>query len=102
MAFWQSDDFLGINAKIKLSELSKRLSSNGLSLIIDDEVYDHLAKKTKESGFGARPLDRMIITDIENKIADMMISKSICCGDSIVISVTDEVINCKKMLLVLK
>jgi ATP-dependent Clp protease ATP-binding subunit ClpA len=89
-------------AKIKLFELSERLSLNGIKLIIDEEVYDFLAKKSKESGFGARPLNRMIVNDIENKLADMVVNKDACFGDNIVIALDCDQITCTKSFLVLK
>ena len=89
-------------AKIKLLELSDRLALNGIKLIVDDAVYDFLAKKSKESGFGARPLDRMIVSNIENKLADMVVCKDVCYGDNVVIDVIDDTITCKKALPVLK
>lgn len=89
-------------AKIKLSELSERLYMNGLTLTIDENVYENLALRSKESGFGARPLDRMIINDIENTIAEMIVTKKISCGDTVVISVANDSITCKKRLLALR
>lgn len=90
-------------AKMKIFELTNRISNAGIKLIIDNEVYDFLAKAAYESkGFGARPLGRLIVCEIENKVAEMIVSDQLKYGDSIVISVIDEKLSFEKNCLALK
>ncbi len=84
-------------AKIKISELSERISEMGIQLIIQPCVYDYLAHSAlKSKGFGARPLSRLIVSEIENKIAQMMVSEKIKSSESVLISVCDGVLSFKQ------
>lgn len=81
-------------AKLKISELSSRLSLNGYKLEIDDEVYESIALSAHDAkGFGARPLTRLITSDIENKIAELIVSHTISSGDTVKITLSDNKIN---------
>ena len=65
-------------AKIKISDVSGRALSRGINLNIEDEVYDLLAiEAIKESGFGARPLNRLIVSKIEKPLADLIVNTNI-------------------------
>ena len=78
-------------AKIKVSNLLDRLKVNGISINVEDDVYDHLANVAVGSkGFGARPLNRLIISKIENKIADMIVCHEVEQGDNIIISLEND------------
>ena len=53
-------------AKLKICDVYKRASNMGIILEIDDKVYDLLAEEAMmESGFGARPLNRLIVNKVE-------------------------------------
>ena len=61
-------------AKLKILDVSQRLSQLGVNLDIEDNVYDYLAKEaSKEIGFGARPLNRLIVNKIEKPLADLIV-----------------------------
>ena len=61
-------------AKLKISEVLQRATSIGINLEIDDNVYDLLSKEAgNEIGFGARPLNRLIVSKIEKPIADLIV-----------------------------
>jgi ATP-dependent Clp protease ATP-binding subunit ClpC len=64
-------------ARIKLREISNRLLGMGILLEIDSGVYDYLSKKGKLSGFGARPMNRLICREIENPIAELIVKEKI-------------------------
>ena len=90
-------------ARIRISELSERLYDSEISLTSDDSVYEFLAEMaTREPGFGARPLNRIIVSQIENKIADMMVYGELKPGDSVTLSVVAEHVICKKSCMALK
>ena len=64
-------------AKIKISDILERTTSIGLSLEIDDNIYDLIAYEAeKEQGFGARPLNRLVVSKIEKPLADMIVKRS--------------------------
>ena len=56
-------------AKIQINKLEKRLETQGLKLNIDDSVYDYVATNGYDPVYGARPLKRLIKTEIENNLA---------------------------------
>ena len=90
-------------AKMKINDISARLLTIGIKLVISPEVYDYLANLTlKEKGMGARPLDRIIMSKIENKIAEMIIQENLSADDVIEINVEDSSILCKHSCLVNK
>ena len=61
-------------AKIKIRALSERLSQNDIHIEIDDDVYNFLGESAMEiKGFGARPLTRLITSEIENKVAEIIV-----------------------------
>ena len=61
-------------AKIKIADVFQRALSRGIKLNIEDEVYDLLASEAKKDGeFGARPLNRLIISKIEKPLADLIV-----------------------------
>ena len=64
-------------ARIKLSELTERLLGTGIVLEVDGGVYEYLSKKGKLSGFGARPMNRLICREIENPIAELIVREKI-------------------------
>lgn len=90
-------------AKIKIYELSQRLNETGIYIKTDDEVYDSLAHEAlKSKGLGARPLNRLIVSEIENVVADMIVSGEIKSGDCVSIRMVNNSIKCIKECLALK
>lgn len=90
-------------AKMKIFDLSQRLLGTGVDIQTDEDVYAFLSKKAAISrGFGARPLNRLIVSEIENKIADMIVKGELTSGDSVRIILADEKIKCVKVCLALK
>ena len=59
----------------KLTELKERLAARDIRLEYTDELPLYFAKKSKESGFGARPLSRMIVSEVENPISKLLLLK---------------------------
>lgn len=61
-------------ARLEIQKCLKRLESAGFTVRVEDAIYSHLAKRSFGCGGGARPIGRMICTEIENKIADGVLS----------------------------
>ncbi len=70
-------------AEKKLAELSARMRELSIEVSFGEGVAEHLAEACKRSGKGVRPLIRLITSQIENPIADMIVSGRITSGDSI-------------------
>lgn len=85
----------------KLAELKERISSLGISLDVSADVCRHIATKGKSKGMGARPIGRLITTEIENKIAKMIVDGTLKSGDTVRASIFDDKIHCEKMLMAL-
>ena len=77
-------------AKIFISNLNKRLVKNGVSLKVTESALRYLIEKGYDPEYGARPLRRLIEQEIEDKIAEGMLSGEIEKGSVIVISARNE------------
>lgn len=63
-------------AKLNLEELREPLSEKNLALNISEDVYKAVAKKAFGGKFGGRDIRRVIRTDIEDKLAELLIDNS--------------------------
>lgn len=63
-------------AKLNLEELRAPLSEKNLELSIVDDAYVAIAKKAFGGKFGGRDIRRVIRSDIEDKIAELLIENS--------------------------
>jgi ATP-dependent Clp protease ATP-binding subunit ClpA len=68
------EDFVSI-ADIMLNDLKKALGEKNLKIVWNDDVIRFVANKSFSSKYGARNMRRFIQTEIEDKIADEIISK---------------------------
>lgn len=60
---------------VQVQRLYKMLEKNGVHVVLPDNVKDWLAARGFDPQFGARPLKRLIQTQITNKLATLLISK---------------------------
>lgn len=74
-----------------LKELENRCK-NQLELEVSSRpaVLDKLAEKGFDSKFGARPLKREIQTQIEDKLAEELLSGNVCKGDHVTVTLKDD------------
>ena len=64
-------------AEIMLSELSSRIKANsGVNITFPRTVAEHMAELAAKQHIGARPLRRIIQTEIEDELADKILSGS--------------------------
>lgn len=66
---------------IRLRELQERLDDRRITLNVDDKVRQWLAERGYDPKFGARPLNRLITTEISNGLADKIIRGELRKGD---------------------
>lgn len=59
--------------KNMLIKVSKSLKERGISLRLTDKAVDYLVDKGSNEEYGARPMRRLITTEIEDELADMML-----------------------------
>ncbi len=68
---------------IQLQHLERRLADRGHSLIISDKARDELGEQGYDVTYGARPLKRLIQQQIENPLAEKLLSGEFPEGSSI-------------------
>ncbi len=59
---------------ILIEGLVKRAAASGVELSVDSEAADHIAEKGFSEVYGARPIKRLIQSEIEDKVAEIMLS----------------------------
>ena len=76
-------------AKIMLNNLSKKLKDHGIGLKFTESALKYLVEKGTSAEYGARPLKRLIQTDIEDQLTDALLSGELV-DNNIVVSVQNE------------
>ncbi|KAL2885422.1 ATPase [Ceratocystis lukuohia] len=77
-------------ADIRLKELQARLDDRRITLDVSSEARDWLAEHGYDPKYGARPLNRLITTEISNILADQIICGQLVHGQTAKISVKDD------------
>lgn len=78
------ENMLGI-VEIQLSRLAKRLLEHNINIKFDKVAKEYLAHKGFDEVYGARPLKRLIQTEIENLLANELLNGTIAPDSQIVI-----------------
>ena len=73
--------------KIQLGGLQKRLNERRIDMNITDKAIKWLGDNGYDAVFGARPLKRLIVSAVEDKIADLILTGSIGEGSTVYIDV---------------
>jgi len=76
-------------AGIQLRSLRKRLATNGYQLEFSEAAMDLLGEAGFDPVYGARPLKRAIQNEIENPLAQKILSGEYATGDTISVDVKD-------------
>jgi len=80
-------DQIRLIAGIQLGMLEKRLENTGLGMEITDAALDMLATAGFDPVYGARPLKRAIQQQIENPLAQKILSGDFSSGETVHIDV---------------
>ena len=70
---------------IQLENVNKRLEERQRKLVVEDEAKELLMEKGYNPAFGARPLKRTIQTEIENKIATIILEGKFLEGKTLLV-----------------
>ena len=73
--------------KIQLRNLSRRLAERNITMDVTAPAIKWLATHGYDAAFGARPLKRLIMTAVEDKIADLILSGAITDGATVYVDV---------------
>ncbi|MBQ8162987.1 MAG: ATP-dependent Clp protease ATP-binding subunit [Clostridia bacterium] len=69
--------------EIMLDEVKALAKGVGIELTVDESAIKLLSKNGYDSFYGARPLRRAIVTNIENALSDKILDESIKSGDTV-------------------
>lgn len=72
-----------------LDQLKKRLAENKITVTFSDEAVEKIAAQGFDPIYGARPLRRAIQSEIEDRIAEAMLEKTVKPEDTIEVAVAD-------------
>ncbi len=76
-------------AKIQLSHLTQRLAEHEMGFEITDTALDILAQAGFDPVYGARPLKRVIQQQLENALAEKVLSGAFQAGDTVKVDAQD-------------
>ena len=75
---------------LQLKDIEKRLSeTHRLSIRLTEEARNYLIRKGYQPKYGARPLKRLLQSDIEDLLAEEILRGSVQDSDTVTISVKD-------------
>ena len=80
-----SRDDMGRIVTIQLDRLQARLAERGLTIRLSTEATEWLATKGYDVQFGARPLQRVIKTKLQNPLAEALLQDDFGDGDAIMV-----------------
>jgi ATP-dependent Clp protease ATP-binding subunit ClpC len=83
-------------AAIMLSDLSARLSELGIKFCFEADTLLYLGEHGFDEKYGARAMRRLISTDVEDRISEMIISDKIRAGDAVILYVKGGALDIKK------
>jgi ATP-dependent Clp protease ATP-binding subunit ClpB len=73
-------------ASIQINYLHHRLKQQNISLLVNDDALNHLAEAGFDPVYGARPLKRVIQQQLENPLAQSILTGQFKSGDTITVS----------------
>ena len=76
-------------ARIQIQYLQKRLADRDMTLAVTDAALDHLGEAGFDPVYGARPLKRAIRAQLENPLAQEILSGKFRPGDRIEVGLED-------------
>jgi ATP-dependent Clp protease ATP-binding subunit ClpB len=82
--------------RIQLGTVIERLKARKINLVFDEKAIDDLCEKGFDPQFGARPLKRVIQSEVLNPLSKELISGHFKAGDSITVSMGDSCLVLKK------
>ncbi len=73
--------------RVRVQDIFQRIADKGINMNVTEPVYDYLAERGYDPQFGARPLNRLIQTDILNHVATLILGNHVGSGDTLVIDI---------------
>lgn len=85
-----SSENIRLIAGIQMQHLTRRLAERQLDLVITDAALDRIGAAGFDPVYGARPLRREIQQQVENPLAQSILSGAFAAGDTVFIDVVDD------------
>jgi ATP-dependent Clp protease ATP-binding subunit ClpB len=73
--------------KIQLGQLERRLGERRITMHVSDRAVKWLADNGYDPSFGARPLKRLIMSAVQDKVADLILTGAVSDGGSVDVDV---------------
>jgi ATP-dependent Clp protease ATP-binding subunit ClpC len=83
---------LGEIVRLMLQATSKRLAGREIGFEVTDAAVDWLGEHGYEPEYGARPLRRLIQREVDDRIADLLVSGALADGGTVRVEVVDDAI----------
>jgi ATP-dependent Clp protease ATP-binding subunit ClpB len=80
---------MGAIVDLQFDRLADRLTARNITLTLSDEARNWLAGKGYDPRYGARPLKRTLQTELQNKLAEAILSGTIGDGDAVRADLSD-------------
>ena len=74
---------------IQIQLLGKRMAESSLELVVSDDALDYIGNAGFDPVYGARPLKRAIQQEVENPLAQLILSGEVEPGSTVYVSVSD-------------
>ncbi len=84
-----SQEEMGAIVGLQLEQLAKRLHDRGIQLTWNEAVAIHLGTEGYDPGFGARPLKRLIQSEVTNKLSTALLQGAIGSNSKVKLIVKD-------------
>jgi ATP-dependent Clp protease ATP-binding subunit ClpC len=69
--------------RLLLGQTEQRLAAQQIELVVTDEAIDWIAEHGYEPEYGARPLRRVIQRELDDRIADLLVSSTLGSGGAV-------------------
>ncbi|MDP9882696.1 ATP-dependent Clp protease ATP-binding subunit ClpC [Sinomonas atrocyanea] len=74
--------------RLQLRGTEARLAAQGIALAVDEAAVDWIADRGYEPEFGARPLRRVIQRELEDRVADLLVTGAVADGGRVTVGVS--------------
>jgi ATP-dependent Clp protease ATP-binding subunit ClpC len=69
--------------RLLLGQTEHRLAAQEIELVVSDEAIDWIAEHGYEPEYGARPLRRVIQRELDDRVADLLVSSALSAGGAV-------------------
>ena len=71
--------------RLMLNDITKALKEKNIDISYTENLISYIIEKGYDEQYGARPMKRIIFKEVENKIAELIITGAVSNGDKIIV-----------------